>query len=115
MKVRELRPRLDPLELHFLIHVLRTQESMLKFRRSEEEELQRDVWKLEREFRKGAGYLVFKQLKQKRAQLAQVKAQKLSKQALVCRDLARRFEGMLNGQKPRPKGLAELYLKELAT
>lgn len=115
MCMRELRPRLAPLELRFLIHILRTQENMLKLRRSEEEELEKDVWKLEREFRMGAGYSAFKQLQQKRAQLSQLRAQELSKQVLVCRDLARRFEGMLNGRKPHPSWLAELYLKELAT
>lgn len=115
MKVRELRPRLDPLELRFLIHVLRVQESMLKLRHGEEEELEKHISKLRREFRRGAGYSVFKQLQQKRAQLAQLRAQQSVKQALICRDLARRFEGMLNGRKPHPNWLAELCLKELAT
>jgi len=110
---KEFRPRLDGRELRFLIRVLRSHEDLLNMKANELKGIESEVWRLTREFRKWQTYEILKQLKAKRAELSNLRAQQTSKQATVCRDFIRRFEELLDGKKPHPKWLATRCLEEL--
>lgn len=112
-EVKEFRPRLDSRELRFLIHVLKAYDTMLTLKADELKAVEDEVWRLTKEFRKWQAYEILKQLKAKRAEFSNLKAQRLSKQATICRDFIKRLEGLLNGKKPHPKWLAEYSLSKL--
>jgi len=111
--LRDLRPRLDVREIRFLIHVLEdylvTLDSMLK----EEKAVDREVVCLTRDFRKLAAYEILVELRAKRKLLEELKAWRFHEQAVVTKDLMRRFEGLLKGAKRHPKWLAERSLSKL--
>ena len=111
--LRDLRPRLDLREIRFLIHVLEdylvTLDSMLK----EEKAVEREVARLTREFGRLAAYEILVELRTKRKLLEELKAWRFQKQAVVAKDLMRRFEGLLKGEKRHPKSLAERSLSKL--
>ena len=111
--LRDLRPRLDMREVRFLIHVLEdylvTLDSMLK----EEKAVEREVARLTRDFRKLAAYEILVELRVKQKLLEELKACRFQKQAVVAKDLMRRFEGLLKGEKRHPKWLVERSLSEL--
>lgn len=113
--VKQFRPRLDTHGLRFLIHVLRAYDTVLTLKADELKAVENEVWRLTGEFRKWQVYEILKQLKAKRAELSELKAQRLSEQATVCRDFVRRFQQLLNGKKPHPKWLATHYLQELTS
>lgn len=110
-EVRELRPRLDRRELRFLIFILKAYNSTLTLKTDELKPVEEEVRHLTREFRKMQTYDILKQLKAKRTELTNLKAQHLSEQAVVCRDFIRRFQLLLNGKKPHPKWLATHYAR----
>ncbi|MHA2315722.1 MAG: hypothetical protein ACXACF_10665 [Candidatus Hermodarchaeia archaeon] len=112
-EVREFRPRLDSRELRFLIHVLRAHDAKLTSKTKELKAVKNEVWRLTRDFRRLQTYEILKQLKAKRTELTNLRAQHVSKHATVCRDFIRRFEELLDGNKPHPKWLATRYLEEL--
>jgi len=111
--LRDLRPRLDVREIRFLIHVLEdylvTLDSMLK----EEKAVEREVARLTRDFRKLAAYEILVELRAKRKQLGELKVWRFREQVVVAKDLMRRFEGLLKGEKRHPKWLAERSLSKL--
>jgi len=112
-EVRELRPRLDSRELRFLIHVLKAYDAMLTCKADELKTVEEEIQRLTREFRKLQTYDILKQLKAKRTELANFKAEHLSEQAVVCRDFIRRFQQLLDGKKPHPKWFATRCLEEI--
>jgi len=113
MSEKEFRPRLDSRELQFLIHVLGAYDAMLTSRSNELKAAENEVRRLTKDFKMLRGYKILKQLKAKRTELTNLKAQHLYKKATVCRDFIRRFEELLDGKKPHPKWLATHYLEEL--
>jgi hypothetical protein len=113
-EVREFRPRLDSRELHFLIQVLRAYDAMLALKADEIKAVEEEVRRLTGEFGKLQTYEILKQLKAKRTQRLDLKAQHPSEQAVVCRDFIRRFQLLLDGKKPHPKWFATRCLRELA-
>ena len=111
--LRDLRPRLDMREIRFLIHILEnylvTLDSMLK----EESSIEREVVRLTRNFRKLVAHEILVELRAKRKLLEELKAWRFHEQAVVTKDLMRRFEGLLKGEKRHPKWLAEHSLSKL--
>ena len=111
--LRDLRPRLDMREIRFLVHVLEdylvTLDSMLK----EEKAVDREVVCLIRDFRKLAAYEILVELRAKRKLLEELKAWRFREQVVVAKDLIRRFEGLVKGERRHPKWLAEHSLSEL--
>ena len=111
--LRDLRPRLDMREIRFLVHVLEdylvTLDSMLK----EEKAVDHEVVCLTRDFRKLVAHEILVELRAKRKQLEELKAWRFHEQAVVTKDLMRRFEGLLKGEKRHPKWLAERSLSKL--
>ncbi len=89
-------------------------EVMLASKTDELKAVEEEVRRLNGEFGKLQTYDILKQLKTKRAELSNLKAEQLSGQAVICRDFIRRFEQLLSGKRPHPKWFATHCLRELA-
>lgn len=93
---KQIRVRLTELEIRFIVHAVKGYELFLSERAKQLDEKER--W-LKREFVRSTSYDVLKQLKATRREIEAFKTQAVSRQGIVCRDFARRFNGLLAGRK----------------
>lgn len=99
---KEFRPRLDVQELEYLVSVLRWCEADLEEKVKEEEVLQREIMLLRCKLQR-TGVHGLRELREKKERLQQLKSARHYDHMLVAKDFVRRFEGLLNGEKPHPR------------
>lgn len=112
MEMKQVRPRLTFAELGFIVRALRSQEAHLKTMESEICTLEFEVQDLRNKVI-GCSATFHVTLKEKREELAKLKAQRFYEQALICRGLINRFERVLNGGKPHSSWIVRHYLEKL--
>lgn len=109
---KEFRPRLDVQELEYLVSVLKWYAAELEEKIKEEETVQREIFLIKSQLQRTEVYGL-RELEKKRERLKQLRSARYYDHRLVVRDLVRRFEGLLNGEKPHPTHVAEWMLSRL--
>ena len=112
---KEFRPRLNVQQLEYLVSVLKWYEADLEEKVKEIEVVEREIFLLWRKLQR-TGPLMYevRELEKKRERLKQLQSGRYYDHRLVVKGFVRRFEGLLNGEKLRPRaerllsGLTEL-------